>query len=260
MPILRESFAGINARFHLVGIYTLVDILVRILVSQATAHPDEWGAFIVPGLLLALGVTFGIVGVVVHAAAGKGERPSFLQVAGFLFLPLLWLQTKISLIAYGPAFAALLGWHSLFAAAVPLETWVKMPAFHTEPIVETLSLLLFVYATPYAVRQRATGRRGAPIREGLALLFGRGAGGARLLVILLPAIGLSVTAHYLRGPEVTDQVPGVPEGLALLVISYLTLVAVFGAARLLARRAAAAAEELRRDDPGGFGNAAGTGA
>ena len=260
MPILRESFAGINGRFHLVGLYTLIDILVRIMVSQATAHPDDWGAFVVPGLLTALGITFGIVGVVVHAAAGKGERPSFLQVAALLFLPLLWLQTKISLLAYGPAFAILLGWHSLFAGSVPLETWVKMPAFRTEPIVETVSLLLFVYATPFAVRQRATGRRGAPIREGLALLFARGTGGARLLIVLLPAILLSAGAHYLRGPDVTDQVPGVPEGLALLVISYLTLVAVFGTARLLARRAAAAAEEMRRDDSGGFGTAAGTGA
>lgn len=226
---------------------------MRIVVAEASAHPDDWGAAIVPGLLIALAVSFGIMGVVVHAAAGKGERPPFVQVMALLFLPLLWLQTKISVLAYGPVFVGLWIWHSLAATTVPFETWVKLAAFHVEPLAETATLILTVYATPFAVRQRAGGRRGAPIREGIALLTGRAGGGARLLAFLAPAIALGAAAHYLRGPEAEDPVPGIPEGLALLLISYLTLAAVFGVARLLARRAAAAAEEARRADPGGFG-------
>ena len=226
---------------------------MRIIVAEATEHPDDWGAAIVPGLLIALAVSFGILGLVVHAAAGKGERPPIIQVMALLFLPLLWLQTKIAVIAYGPVFAGLWAWHALFAAAEPFETWVRTAAYLIEPVVEATTLVLTVYATPFAVRQRTADRRGAPIRDGLRLLAGRADRGARLLLLLAPAIAIGTTAHYLRGPEIKDPVPGVPEGLALLVISYLTLAAVFGAARLLARRAAAAAEAARGPDPGGFG-------
>jgi len=234
---------------------------VRIVIALATKHPDDWGAFVVPVFLVALAASFGILGVTVHAAAGKGERPSFVQVMALLFLPLLWLQLKIMVITYGPVFAGLLGWHALFAASEPFGTWVRAAAYRVEPLVEAAVLVLTVYATPFAVRQRATGRRSAPIREGLALMTSRADRGARLLLVLLPGMALGAAAHYLRGLEETDPVPGIPEGIALLAISYLTLVAVFGAARLLARRAAAAAEAARGVDPGGFGTpAAGPGA
>ncbi len=226
---------------------------MRIVVAEATAHPDDWGAAVVPVLLIALAVSFGILGLVVHAAAGKGERPPFIQVMALLFLPLLWLQVKISVIAYGPVFAGLWGWHEAFAAADPFEAWLRTAAYRIEPLIEAATLVLTVYATPFAVSQRAAGRRGAPIREGLRLLSSRADRGMRLLGFLVPAIALGTAAHFLRGPEKTDPVPGVPEGLALLVISYLTLAAVFGAARLLARRAAAAAAAARGVDPGGFG-------
>lgn len=233
---------------------------MTIVVAEAGAHPDDWGAAIVPGLLIALAVSFGILGLVVHAAAGKGERPPFVQVMAVLFLPLLWLQIKISVIAYAPLLAALGAWHALAAPAEPFETWVRLAAWRVEPLAEAATLLMTVYATPFAVRQRAAGWRGASIREGLALMTGRAEGGARLLALLLPAIAIGAAAHYLRGPEVTDPVPRIPEGLARLVTAYLTLAAVFGAARLLARRAAAA-EEARRVDRGGFGTpAAGSGA
>jgi hypothetical protein len=226
---------------------------VRIVAAEATAHPDDWGAAVVPVLLTALAVSFGILGVVVHASAGKGERPPFIQVMALLFLPLLWLQVKISVVAYGPVLAGLWGWHELFAAAEPFEAWLRTAWYRLEPLIEAATLILTVYATPFAVSQRASGRRGAPIRDGLRLLTGRAEGGMRLLAFLLPAIALGTAAHILRGPERTDPVPGIPEGLALLVISYLTLAAVFGAARLLARRAAAAAAAARGVDPGGFG-------
>ena len=226
---------------------------MRIVVAEATAHPDDWGAAVVPGLLTALAVSFGILGLVVHAAAGKGERPPFIQVMALLFLPLLWLQTKISVLAYGPVFVGLWGWHELFAAAEPFEAWLRTAAYRIEPLIESATLVMTVYATPFAVSQRASGRRGAPIREGLRLLVRRAEGGTRLLAFLVPAIALGTGAHFLRGPEETDPVPGIPEGLALLVISYLTLASVFGVARLLARRAAAAAAAARGADPGGFG-------
>lgn len=230
-------------------------------VAAANSHPEDWAGLFLAGAMVAMCVSFGIIGLVVHAAAGKGERPPFGQVVALLFLPLLWLQIKIGLITFIPLFAALFGWHAVAAPTEPIETWSRLPIWYAQPLIGAVTLVLTVYATPFAVRQRATGRPGAPIREGLRLMVDRASGGPRLLLLIVPAIALQAIALYLGGRENDDPVPTVPEGLLLLVISYLTLAAVFGAARLLARRAAAAAEAARRADPGGFGTpAAGPGA
>jgi len=239
--VLRESLAGTSAHFHLVGIYTVLDLVVRIAFTEANARPEEYGFLFVTAAFVALMGSFGILGLVVHAAAGRGQRPPFPQVAALLFLPLLWLQIRIALLTYGPVVAGLLLFHALYAGTVPFETWAPVAAYWIEPIAEAATLAMTIYATPFAVRQRVTGKRGAALREGLRLMASTSEGGPRLFVLLLPAIAIGTTAHYLRKPADANPVPSLPEGLALLVISYLTLAALFGAARLLARRAAAGA-------------------
>jgi hypothetical protein len=226
-----------------VGLYTLLDLVVRIAFTEANTRPEEYGFLFVAAAFAALMASFGILGLVVHAAAGRGQGPPFPQVAALLFLPLLWLQLKIALLTYGPVVAGLLSFHALFARSVPFETWAPVAAYWIEPIAEAATLAMTVYATPFAVRQRVTGKRGAAVREGLRLMVSATEGGPRLLALLLPAIAIGTTAHYLRRPADTNPVPNLPEGLALMVISYLTLTALFGAARLLARRATGSAAE-----------------
>jgi hypothetical protein len=244
--------------------------VVRIAFAEASNRPEEYGFLFVTAAFAALMASFGILGLVVHAAAGRGPQPPFLQVAALLFLPLMWLQLKIALVTYGPILAALTTVHALDAPTVPLETWVQLPAYWLEPVAEAVTLALTVYATPFAVRQRVTGKRNPAVRWGLRLMVSRAEGGPWLLLLLLPAIAIGTTAHFLRAPTDTDPVPNIPEGLALLVISYLTLAGLFGSARLLARRAAAAALEGRvppgtaeaddeRGPGGGSGPTAGAG-
>jgi hypothetical protein len=231
--------------------------VVRIAFAEASAHPEEYGFLFVTAAFMALMASFGILGLVVHAAAGRGAQPPFIQVAALLFLPLLWLQLKIALLTYGPILAGLMTVHALIAPSVPLETWVTVPAYWVEPVAEAATLLLTVYATPFAVRQRVTGKRGAAVREGLRLMVSMIEGGPRLLLLLLPAIAIGTTAHYLRTPADANPVPSIPEGLMLLLISYLSLAALFGSARLLARRAtggAAAGGPTRGAAPAGEGD------
>lgn len=216
--------------------------MVRIAFAEASRRPEEYGFLFMTAAFAALMASFGILGLVVHAAAGRGPQPPFVQVAALLFLPLLWLQLKIAFVTYGPMLAGLWTVHTLTAPEVPLEKWVPAPAYWLEPIAEAATLILTVYATPFAVRQRVTGKRNPALREGLRLLVSRAEGGHRLLALLLPGIAIGTAAHYLRPPTDATPVPSLPEGLALLVISYLTLAALFGTARLLARRAAAAAD------------------
>ena len=249
MSVVRESLAGTSAHFHLVGIYTLLDLVVRIAFTEANASPEEYGFLFVTAAFLALMASFGILGLVVHAAAGRGQRPPFPQIAALLFLPLLWLQIKIALLTYGPVLAGLLSFHALYAGTVPFETWAPVAAYWIEPIAEAATLALTVFATPFAVRQRVTGKPGAAVREGLRLMVPTTEGGPRLFALLLPAIAIGTTAHYLRKPADANPIPSLPEGLALLAISYLTLAALFGAARLLARRAAAGAAGNRPPGP-----------
>lgn len=173
MSVVRESLAGTSAHFHLVGIYTLLDLVVRIAFTEANASPEEYGFLFVTAAFLALMASFGILGLVVHAAAGRGQRPPFPQIAALLFLPLLWLQIKIALLTYGPVLAGLLSFHALYAGTVPFETWAPVAAYWIEPIAEAATLALTVFATPFAVRQRVTGKPGAAVREGLRLMCQR---------------------------------------------------------------------------------------
>jgi hypothetical protein len=229
---VRESLAAINARFHLVGLFTLIDLLLRILLALAGDNPD-WSGAVLAALVVAWAGTVAIVCQVFHAASGRPERPPLAALVAMHFLPLLWLQIRLRFLVYLPFLLGTFGWHALLAPSDPAETWVPRAIYLCAPVAETLVALLALYSTPIAVLRRERGARGAPIREGVRLLLAERKVSARLLGLVLPAAGLTAAVQYLQGPDYKDPVPTAPEAFAFFVASYLTLVALFGACRVV---------------------------
>lgn len=254
MSLLGRSFAGINVRFHLVGIYTLLDLLVRITAAQVD-DTAEWAFLFVFVSILALACTFGILGVVYSAAAGRpAGAPRFLEAAAVLFLPLFWLQIKISLLVWIPVALGTVGWHALFAADQPIETWAKGFVWWIAPAVDGATLLLTVYCTPVAIRYRERNAWGRPIRDGLALFRLRTRAASAILLLVLLTAGIGAAMHYAEEPGKEPPVPGVAQGLALLMTSWMTLAALFGASVIVLQPTSAPVAmprpggDTRRDD------------
>jgi hypothetical protein len=252
--LLARSFAGINVRFHLVGIYTLLDLLVRMI----TAHADdsaEWAFLFVFVSVIAVACTFAIEGVIFSAAAGRPSGAQrFLEAAAVLFLPLFWLQIKISFLVWIPVAFGTVGWHALFAADQPIETWAKEIVWWIAPAVDGATLLLTVYCTPVAIRYRERSAWGRPIRDGLALFRLRTRPAMTILLLVLLTTGVTATFHYMEEPGKEPPVPGVAQGLALLLTSWMTLAALFGASLIVLQPTSAPAviagpgDDARRDD------------
>jgi hypothetical protein len=228
---MRVSFAGINARFHLVGAYTLASLLMAMVVSYVGDDPNKAGLGIAAGILCA-GVIFGIQGVAYHYAAGREGPPSFAHYAAILFLPLIWLQFKLVLLTNVPAIFGSFAWFRLTNPEAPLEEWRSTTVFAIVPVVRLAFLILALHGTPICIRLRLHGERGAPIRQGLQVLRSRWHEGRWLVWLVLATAVLEGAAHYARGPDAEDLVPSIPEGLMLLLTSYLILVTFFGAARM----------------------------
>jgi hypothetical protein len=236
VSLLRDSFAGVNARFHLVGLYTLIEVLLPIVVSLAGDDPS-WSGAILAVFVLSWGVEFGILGLLYHAAAGHHGRPSFARYATHLFLPLFWLRIKLALLVYGPVFLAAWAYHGVAGPAdVPFDEWLLRPFFYLEPLAGLAVLVLALYSTPICILQRERGRRGAPIRQGLQLLRACPNESLKLLGLIALIIVLAGIVHLLHGPEMRDPVPDIPGGLVMLVTSYLNLVALFAATRVVLGR------------------------
>lgn len=234
--LLRDSFAGINERFHLAGFYTLIVLLLRITVT-VLGQDAEWVGLLMLSWVVAWGLVFGILGVIYYAAAGRTEVPPFPRLAMMLFLPLVWLQFRLELLAYTPAVLGLWGFHSLAAPAQPLQEWMETARFWIDPLATLVLLVLSLYATPLCIYNRDKGERGAPIRQGLKMYGESRAESRRLFLLIVVIAALGGIAQLLHGPTRTDLVPGIPEGLLLFVSSYLSLVVFFGATRVvLARR------------------------
>ncbi|HET6277546.1 MAG TPA: hypothetical protein VFG08_02065 [Candidatus Polarisedimenticolia bacterium] len=239
MNLLRDSFAGINERFHLVGFYTLIVLLLRITVT-VLGRDAEWFGLLMLSWVVAWGMVFGILGVAYHAAAGRRPAPSFARCATFLFLPLVWLQLRLELLAYSPAVLGLWGVHSLAAPAQPLQEWMETARYWIDPLATLVILALSLYAMPLCIYDREQGGRGAPIRQGLRMYRESRIESRRLLLLVVAIAVLGGVGQVLHGPTTTDLVPGIPEGLLLFASSYLSLVVFFGATRVvLARRARA---------------------
>lgn len=235
MSLIRDSFAGINARFHLAGAYTLVVLLMSITLTVLSEEP-EWFGLIMLTTMFASGIFFGILGITYHAAAGREGDPSFPRYAMTLFLPLVWLQIRLVFLTYSPIFVVLWGFHAATASQVPLEEWMATSRFWIEPFASLGILVLSLYSTPLCIYHREKEIRGAPIRQGLTFYRGSPHESWNLLALLGSIAVLGGTAHYMHGPVSKDLVPSIPEGLLLFAISYLSLVAFFGATRVVMGR------------------------
>jgi hypothetical protein len=234
--LLRDSFAGINERFHLVGIYTLVVLLLRITVT-VLGQDAEWFGLLMLAWVAAWGAVFGILGIAYHHAAGRRAPPSFARCALFLFVPLVWLQLRLELLAYAPALVGAWGVHGVAFPARPLQEWMATARYWIDPLATLVILLLSLYATPLCIYDREQGARGAPIRQGLRMYRESRAESRRLVPLIVAIAALGGIGQILHGPSTTDLVPGIGEGLLLFVSSYFSLVAFFGATRVvLARR------------------------
>src|SRR3989338_2674465 len=86
---LRESFTAINSRFHLVGVYTLVELFLRFAVHWSRDDPAGL-PLVLAALILFFATYCGILGMVYQAAAGRTVHAA-VRWALALFLPLVWL-------------------------------------------------------------------------------------------------------------------------------------------------------------------------
>jgi len=207
--------------------------MLRIVLALAGDDAD-WSGLLFLAFVVAWGGAFGILGMIFHAAAGRRDKPSFLHYAAILFLPLLWLQLKLGVLVYTPLLLGAWGWHAAFNPPQALQDWLPTALYWTGPVAETVVLLLTLYSTPLAILLRERGARGAPIRDGVRMFGERRRESLQLLVLVAPTAILGAVAHFLQGPDAKDPVPSLLQGLTLMVTSYLTLVALFGACRVVA--------------------------
>ena len=248
LSFLARSFAGINARFHLVGICTLLELLLRMITAKSD-DSAEWAFLFVFIAILYLVCTFASQGVIFSAAAGRPSGPRrFLEAAVVLFLPLLWLQIKISFLIWMPVLLGTVGWHELFAADQPIDTWAKGFVWWIAPAIDGATLLLTVYCTPVAIRCRERNTWGRPIRDGLALFRRHTRAALTILALVLVTAGIVAAMHFVEEPGKEPPVPGVAQGLTLLLINWLTLAAFFGASLIVVQPTSAPAAMPR---PGG---------
>lgn len=248
MSLLRAAFAGINSRFHLVGVYTLVSLLLPMALSTVENGDEAWAPFVFMGLFVAWGVAYAIQGLAYHAATDPPGRqaPSPVRLGALLFPTLLWLQARLLFFCYFLPFLVALAVRAAQIGAVPDETWAKQADFWVRVFAQGLLLLLTTAATPLAIRLREHGRRGRPIRDSLRFFMARRREAMLILVLLLPAVTVGAVIEVVRGPSSTDPVPRLPEGLAIFLGSYLELVALFAASRVLALAALATPRDADR--------------
>ncbi|PYS95839.1 MAG: hypothetical protein DMF50_07180 [Acidobacteria bacterium] len=239
MSLLRESFAAINARFHLAGFCALADLLLVITADAAGDDP----AYIVPVCMMVtirFLTLYGILGLVFQAASGRTGGISFARYASALARPLLWLQLKALMIAL--PIASLLAGLGLFgyllatgSPATPDEHRAALELWGGTLFDLAFSLLL-LYSTPLCIRSRERGERGPHVRQGWQILWASGSESLPLVGLLATVAAIHAGLLYLRGPEAQDAPPDIPMALGLLVCSYLELVALYGAARVVLRR------------------------
>ena len=254
MSLLRESFSAVNARFHLVGVYTLVALLVRF--AEHWTRNDESGVPLMLGaILLYIAGDAGVFGLLFQAALGPRQPLSFWRWTAGLFLPLFWLLFKIGLVqAFLIACAATL--HQTISGAAVGES-LAMVIYRGQPFFDLVTQVLALYSLPVCILARVRHEWRPAIREGLAVYRARPHESLRLLVLPLGVTLVESALHFTLGPDGDKAPPGYPEGLVALAGSYLTLVAFFGATRVVLSRVAGEPRDLAVDaDPAAPGPAA----
>lgn len=235
VTVLREGFAGVNARFHLVGLYTLAALLVRFAETVGVEDPVT-----LPWLLLAYMVfqvvVCGVFGLLFMDAAARRDRPSFGQQAFALLLPIVWLSLKIGLILAGLAGAATAVLTAVSGGARDAEAIWKDISYWGAPPLGLAGQILMLYSLPLAIRSRFDGKWGTSIRDGFRMFRRHPLESAWMGIVLLAMAVLGGALHYVRGPEGLEADPDPVETMVQLVNSYLTLVTFFAAARVVLAR------------------------
>lgn len=231
-------------------------------LSTVKQGDEAWAPFVFMGLFVVWGVSFAIQGLAYHAATDPpGQKaPSAVRLGLLLFPTLLWLQARLLFVFYFLPFLMALAIRAAQTGAVPEETWARQADFWVRIFAQGISLLLTTAATPLAIRLREQARRGRPIRDSLRFFMARRREALLILVLLTPAVIVGAVVEVVRGPSATDPVPRLPEAFAIFLGSYLELVALFAASRVLALAALAASRDANRaggtPDPSEAGPAA----
>lgn len=254
MTLLRESFATVGARFHLVGLYALAALLVRF--AEHWTGDDPSGLLLILGsLLLYIAADCGIFGVLYQAAEARREPIHFLRWTSALFLPVFWLLFKIGLVqAWLIALAATL---RQAIAGGDLTVSLEAVVYWGRPFFDLATQVLALYSLPLCILSRVRREWRPHIRQGFGTYRARPSESRRLVLLLLLVTGLDAALHFWLGPGSEKAAPGYAEGVVLLASSYLSLAAFFGATRVvLARFPDGAPEALAGGGPSAPGPAA----
>jgi hypothetical protein len=234
--LLRDSFAGINARFHLVGTYALLGLLLKISETMDLDAPELAG-LVLAVLVVFYGTVCGICGLVYHAAAGRPGPPSFGLYASALFLPLFWLTFKIAVIVLGLSGCVAAIYHLASGSGATIEQTAMTVSLWGEPIIGLLTRLLWLYSIPACMQARLRGEWRPHVQAGLRLMRAFPSESRRLALPLVAIAALDAALLLAREPGAVPQGPEVTDALVLLVQYYLELVVLFGATRIVVERA-----------------------
>jgi len=230
VTLLRESFSAVNARFHLVGIYTLVALLVR-FAGHWTGDDPSGLPLMLGAMLLSVAADGGIFGVLFQAAMGPKEPLSFLQWMAGLFLPVFWLLFKIGLLQALLIAVVSTAHQALTGGALP-ESFQRV-LYWGLPFFDLTAQVLALYSLPVCILARVRRTWRPAIRQGLAVFRTRPSESGLLLLLPLAVTAIESTLHFALGPGSEKAPPGYAEGLVSLAGAYLTLVAFFGATRVV---------------------------
>jgi hypothetical protein len=244
---LSESFSAVNARFHLVGIYALAALLVRF--AQHWTGDDPAGLpLMFCALVLFIAANSGIFGLLFQAAMAPRQPLSFLRWSAALFIPVFWLLFKVGLLQV---------WLIALAAVVRqalsgehLSDSLQAVTYWGRPAFELVARVLTLYSLPVCILSRVRREARPAIRQGIQFFRACPSESGRLFLVLLAITGLEGGLNFALGRGIDKDPPGIAEGMVTLVGAYLSLVAFFGATRVvLARFAAGSREGVPGVDP-----------
>lgn len=216
------------------GFYTLAYLSLRFVTLVDAEKTPELIPLVLAALAVFQGTVCGILGLVFQAAGGSPERAGFPRYALVLFVPLLWIHIKISLLVSVVWAIAVGVWHAVTGA--PLDAAAGQVLFWGAPGFRLLSSIAALYSVPLCILSWLRRERHSHLKEGWGLLAARAGTSAGLLGLSLLTIAAAAVLHYGRGPEAAMQEPDVAETLVLLLYSYLELVVFFGATRVVLDR------------------------
>ncbi len=192
MTLLRESFSAVNARFHLVGIYTLVALLVR-FAGHWTGDDPSGLPLMLGAMLLSVAADGGIFGVLFQAAMGPKEPLSFLQWMAGLFLPVFWLLFKIGLLQALLIAVVSTAHQALTGGALP-ESFQRV-LYWGLPFFDLTAQVLALYSLPVCILARVRRTWRPAIRQGLAVFRARPSESGLLLLLPLAVTAIESALH-----------------------------------------------------------------